>query len=118
MRRDIAKKKDIEIVIKSFYDKTKSDKVIGFFFSDINWEKHLETMCAFWENVLFFTGDYEGNPMITHREVNQKNTTEPVHFQRWMKLFDATVDELYEGPNATKMKEHASAISAAMLRKL
>lgn len=121
MKPDITKKKDIEVVMTAFYSKVKADKTIGFFFKEMSdgvWLKHLEKMCSFWENVLFFTGDYEGNPMETHRQINQKQTTEPIHFQRWMKLFNATIDEIYEGANASKMKEHALAISAAMLRKL
>ncbi len=121
MKRDISKKEDISLVMQLFYDKAKVDETLGHFFSDasnINWETHLPKMCAFWENILFFTGNYEGNPLVTHRQINQKKPTEAIHFKRWMKLFDATIDKHFTGPNATKMKVHAKAISAVMMQKI
>ncbi len=121
MKPDICKKEDISLVMQLFYDKAKVDETLGPFFSDaanIDWEKHLPKMCAFWENILFFTGNYEGNPLVTHRQVNQKKHTETIHFKRWMKLFDATIDKHFTGPNATKMKLHAKAISEVMMQKI
>lgn len=121
MKQDISNKDDIEMIVKSFYEKVKSDETIGIFFSEvvpINWETHLPKMCAFWENVLFFTGEYEGNPIVTHRQINQQYATEPIHFQKWMQLFDKTIDALFAGTNAEKMKAHAKSIASVMMQKL
>ncbi|MBX2921891.1 MAG: group III truncated hemoglobin [Chitinophagaceae bacterium] len=121
MKPDIASRADIEKVVHLFYDKVKTDDTIGFFFTKvvpIDWDKHFSVMCAFWENVLFYTGEYEGNPLVTHRKINQKYPTNTQHFARWMELFNEAVDTLFAGPNADQMKQHAKAIAAVMQLKL
>lgn len=56
MKKDIEDRKDIELLINSFYDKVKQDAIIGSFFTEVvqvNWEKHLPVMYNFWENIVF-----------------------------------------------------------------
>ena len=56
MKNDIKTIKDIELLVDNFYNKVKSDKLIGHFFNEvvqINWEKHLPLMCDFLENMIF-----------------------------------------------------------------
>lgn len=121
MKEDIVTKSDIEKIIFHFYEKVKEDPEIGFFFSDVvkvNWTRHLPAMSSFWENVLFFTGTYEGDPLTTHRGVHKAHQTNPLHFQQWLKLFVQTVNELYEGEKAERMKEHARRIAALMLKNI
>lgn len=121
MKRDIKDRDDINEVVNLFYEKVKTDDIIGFFFSEVvvvNWEKHLPKMCDFWENVLFYTGNYEGDPLMTHRNIHQKHSTSPHHFERWMQLFVESVDELYKGVNAEKMKTHAKGIAEVMMERL
>lgn len=121
MKRDISNKEDIELIIKSFYEQTRTDETIGFFFSGtipMNWDEHLKKMCAFWENVLFFTGEYEGTPLTTHQRINQEHPTTPAHFEKWTQLFNKTVDGLFSGENADKMKQHAKAIANVMMQKI
>lgn len=121
MKIDISGRSDIEKIVTLFYDKVKDDELLGFFFSEvfeIDWDKHLPLMCSFWESVLFYTGDYEGDPLTTHRNVSRKHPTSAAHFERWLVLFDQSVDELYKGANATKMKNHARGIAAVMQKKV
>jgi hemoglobin len=40
------------------------------------------------------------------------------HFRRWDKLFVLTVNELFEGPNASMAKEKALSISAILREKV
>ncbi len=75
-------------------------------------------MIGFWENVLFYSGEYEGNPIETHKKIHAIEPTKSVHFDRWLKLFDETVDKNYSGPNAEKMKEHSKAIASVMISKI
>jgi hemoglobin len=83
----------------------------------VNWENHLPKMYNFWENILFFTGNYEGNPMARHKELHEKSPMNPTHFGHWNKLFTETVDKLFEGPKAEEIKNRALNISAAMMYK-
>jgi hemoglobin len=57
-------------------------------------------MYDFWENVLFYTGGYAGNPMEKHRHALLQFNLSHEHFERWVHLFTAVVNELYKGKNA------------------
>lgn len=121
MKKDINGPADIKHLVNEFYDKARTDEVIGFFFDkviDVDWDTHLPAMCAFWENVIFSTGNYQGNPMETHRHVHNLYTTTPAHFNRWLNLFTGTVDDLFEGENAELVKQRAIGIANVMLSKI
>jgi hemoglobin len=121
MKKDLQSKSDIEKVVITFYDRVKTDKKIGLFFTEViklDWDAHIVQMCSFWENVLLHTGDYKGNPLDTHRKIHKKYETKKVHFKRWLELFDTTVSEFYEGENASKMKSHARGIAVVMQEKM
>lgn len=121
MKKDLANREDIELLVNRFYDKVKADEVIGFIFNDIakvNWEKHLPVMYNFWENVLFYTGSYDGNPMISHQHINRVVPLTSEHFLKWYQLFSKTVDELFEGNTAELAKQRAFSISTVMQIKI
>jgi len=121
MKKDILNRKDIELLVDTFYEKVKQDPILRPYFiekANINWEKHLPIMYDFWENILFFTGSYEGNPMQIHRNMHQRNPLSMKHFQQWMLLFTGTVDELFKGKNADFVKERALSISTIIQIKL
>lgn len=117
MKTDITDRKDLEILVNAFYDKIKTDDVIGYLFNDVakvNWEKHLPKMYDFWENILFQTGNYSGNPMLKHKELHEKSTMESAHFRHWNYLFNQTVDAFFEGEKANEIKLRAANIAQVM----
>jgi hemoglobin len=118
---DIGSRKDIEVLVTSFYDKVIKDPAIGFIFNGImrvNWEKHLPIMYDFWETILLNETKYSNNTMGVHFEINRKIKLEEKHFNRWMELFTQTVDELYQGEIADMAKKRAQSIAAVMLFKM
>ncbi len=121
MKKDITGRVDIELAIRSFYDKVLADDTIGFIFTDIakvNWEKHLPIMYDFWENVIFYTGAYTGDPMNVHKHLNNVIELKAEHFRSWTHLFNLTIDELFEGENAERAKQRALSIATVMQIKL
>lgn len=121
MKKDITSRKDIEILVDEFYNKIREDDQIGFIFSDVamvNWEKHLPVMYDFFENMLFYTGSYTGNPMQLHKHVNSLFPLTEDHFRQWIHLFCKTVDELFEGITANLVKQRAKSIAAVMQIKI
>jgi hemoglobin len=121
MKKDIEAKKDIEVLVDAFYHKVKTDELIGYIFTDIvkvNWQKHLPVMYSFFENMLFYTGSYTGNPMELHKHINSLYPLTARHFERWSILFNNTVDELFEGEKAMLVKQRAKSISAVMQIKI
>jgi hemoglobin len=121
MKRDIETRADIELLVTSFYEKVKKDAVIGYIFNElakVNWEKHLPVMFDFWENTLFYTGSYAGNPMKSHQKLHQMFNLNAKHFSQWIQLFTATVDELFAGEKAELAKQRAISISTVMQLKI
>jgi len=121
MKKDIQTRADIELMINLFYEKVKSDPLIGYIFTDVvkvNWQKHLPTMYSFWENTIFYTGGYSGNPMDIHKKLNQRVPLKAVFFERWTKLFTDTVDELFVGEKASLAKQRATSIAVVMQIKI
>ncbi|HQE33296.1 MAG TPA: group III truncated hemoglobin [Flavobacterium alvei] len=120
MKTDIKDRADIEQLVAIFYGKIKEDASISYFFNEVakvNWDEHLPKMCDFFENILFFSGNYEGNPMVAHEDLHKKSEVRGEHFNHWNALFDATVDELFEGKKAEEIKQRSVNIAAAMMQK-
>lgn len=121
MKKDITSRKDVELLVNKFYEKVKNDGQIGFIFTDIakvNWEKHLPIMYDFFENMLFYTGSYTGNPMQLHKHVNRLFPLTEEHFKQWNRLFSGTVDEMFKGDTANLVKIRAVSIAAVMQLKI
>lgn len=117
MKKDITKRRDIELLVDSFYERVKADPIIGHIFNDVakvNWEKHLPVMYSFWENIIFQTGDYAGNPMSAHFKLHKIHPLEKPHFDRWKALFLETTDSLFSGDNAELAKQRALSIATVM----
>lgn len=98
-RTDILERRHIELLVDTFYGKVRVDPLLGGVFNGIigdRWPEHLEKMYRFWGTVLTNEGSYTGTPVRPHLDM-------PIgaeHFGRWLQLFHATVDELFEGPVA------------------
>jgi hemoglobin len=117
MKKDISGKVEIRLLVDSFYEKVRKDDIIGFIFTNIarvNWEHHLPVMYDFWENVLFQTGGYTGNPMVTHIQLHHQFPLTRDHFVQWKKLFLDTIEEHFEGPNAELARQRALSIATVM----
>ncbi len=107
MKNDITNKADIEALINFFYDKVKKDDKIGFIFNKIigaDWSHHLPVMYDFWNMVLFSKPGYGGNPTRAHVDLDKKIQLQKEHFDRWLELWNETVDNLYAGEIANEAK--------------
>lgn len=121
MKTDIRSKNDIVQLIDTFYAKVKSNNLIGYIFTEIaqlDWDHHLPIMYDFWESVLFHTGPYNRNPMVVHKSLHARHPLTREHFAEWLRLFKETVDELFEGGNATTIKQRAESIATVMQLKI
>jgi hemoglobin len=121
MKTDIRNKQDIIQIVDTFYDKVKQDLVIGHFFTEVmqvNWDKHLPKMYNFWDNVVFYTNNYSGNPMQVHKNIHALHAFTAADFKQWFKLFVATVDDLFEGDNAELIKQRALSVATIIQIKI
>ena len=103
MKNDITNKPDIELLVNTFYDKVKTNKIIGHIFNDVakvDWEHHLPKMYSFWASLLLGEYSFSGNPMQKHIALSKLTTMSEVEFSEWLSLFIQTTDELFEGEKA------------------
>ena len=119
--KDIATREDVQLLVDRFYKKVLEDDVIGFIFKKtINfiWEKHIPTMYDFWDSMLFNTAVYKGNPMLKHIVLHAKIELTDERFDRWILLWEKTIDENFKGEKATLAKQKAIMMRKLMLHKI
>jgi hemoglobin len=107
---DIQTEADIKLLIDSFYEKVNHDELLAPIFNgvaQVDWGKHMPTMYDFWSSLLLGTGRYRGRPFPKHLPLPVNAT----HFQRWLELFRATVEEHFAGPKADEAKQRALSIA-------
>ncbi len=121
MKKDITSRTDIEFLVNQFYLKVRDDESLGPIFDqkfNVNWDTHLVKMYSFWESILFHTGTFNGNPMKKHKEVHQTCPFTQALFERWLHLFNETVNQNFEGEIANQAKVRALSIATVMQIKI
>ncbi len=112
---DIETYDDIVKLVDTFYQKVVKDPTLGPAFNDVaqvDWPNHLPRMYQFWETVIFSKPGYKGNPAVIHSQLRDKMEAQGhqltlAHFDYWIDLFQATVDELFVGKRADQAKRSA-----------
>lgn len=107
-------------MVNTFYDKVQKDATLNHVFNSVaklNWDAHLPKMYDFWESVIFGSALYKGNPLAHHQQLHAKYNLTKQMFDTWVDLFLTTVDEHFEGTNATKAKQSARSIAMILQTK-
>lgn len=107
MKKEIQSRAEIQLLVDSFYHKVNADELLGPAFAHVDWPHHLPIMYNFWSSVLLGEMSYSGNPLAKHMNL----AIGKEHFSRWLELFTATVDEHFEGYNATEAKNRAHTVA-------
>ena len=117
---DIESREDINLLVTSFYAKVRQDDFIGPIFNrsipDGLWPWHMNKITDFWETVVFGVAKFKGNPKERHQSVDrmENETITQAHFGRWLQLWYAEVNELFEGSKANAIKDRARIMSTAL----
>jgi hemoglobin len=121
MKKDISSREDLLQLVNEFYEKLLADDSINYLFTDvakINLSHHLPVLVDFWDSILFQSDTYHKNAMQPHISLHQKSPLQPQHFEIWLRYFNETVDEWFEGEKAFLAKERALSIATVMKIKL
>lgn len=121
MKKDIASRADVELLVNTFYDGIRVHSLLGPIFNDmakVNWETHLPKMYSFWSSLLLGEHSFNGNPMATHIALSKNIPFTALEFSEWIELFNSTVDNLFEGEKAEEAKTRAANIARLMLFKI
>jgi hemoglobin len=106
-KNDIKDRRDIELLVNTFYNKVKEDELLGPVFQGLNWPHHLPIMYNFWSSLVLGDQSYSGNPLQKHLPL----AVGAEHFKRWLKLFTETLDENFIGDKAADAKQRAQTIA-------
>lgn len=108
---------DVKHLVNTFYGKVRKNEILGNVFNQViqdNWDAHLQTMYTFWETLLLGNQTYFGSPFPPHMKLNINKT----HFVTWVKLFEETILENFEGEKAEEALWRAKGISKMFQAKL
>lgn len=115
--KKIETKEDIKLLVDVFYDKVRDDDLLATVFNEViqdRWTVHLEKMYGFWQTVLLGQQAYKGHPFLPHMQlpITQK------HFNRWLQLFQETVDMHFEGRIADEAKWRSAKMAEMFQQKI
>ncbi len=114
MKPDVTTYEDCLLLIRAFYDKLLVDDQINHFFIHLNLDEHLPRVADFWAFILIDKPGYQNNMISAHASLNLKETD----FNRWLFLFQETVNELFEGEKAALAIQRSQLIALTMKAKL
>lgn len=105
----------ISNLVDTFYGAIRSDELLGPIFEAhvADWTPHLARMKDFWASVTLESGRFRGNPMLKHIAVGG---LDQVHFDRWLVLWQQTLDAVVpNGAAAQVFREAARRIADSLL---
>lgn len=112
-RPEIISETLIHEIVHTFYGRIRADPVLGPIFESKlsnRWDEHLATMVDFWASVTLRLGRYSGKPHVKHHGLGLA----PGHFQQWLVMFEATVNELCRGQAAEIFIDRAHRIADSL----
>jgi hemoglobin len=121
IQRDIETRDDCERLVRAFYGRALTDPVIGWLFTDVaqlDLESHVPQITSFWETILLGARSYGGGAFAPHAALNARARLRAGHFERWLWLWQQTVDELFIGGRAQLAKSHAVRVAGAFHSRL
>lgn len=90
----------VEKLVREFYPKIVKDELVGPYFiralgnnlKNDKWYEHFATLDRFWLTLMNGEDGYWGDPFPPHAFIGELY---PKTFERWLKVFRETVDELF-----------------------
>ena len=106
-------RRSIRLLVHTFYARVRVDPLLGPIFNRaiLDWDAHLDKLCAFWSSVTLMTGRYKGTPMKAHAELPEIT---PAHFECWLALFQATAIKTCPPDAAEVFVERADRIANSL----
>ena len=114
LKTDISNSADVELLVKTFYANLLLNEEIKPLFANVDFEKHLPHMIAFWEFVLLDKEGYTTNVFDKHVNLPLKEE----HFAIWLETFEKTVHHLFEGEKAEMAILRAQTIAYSFQAKM
>jgi len=114
---DLDNAANIERFVDLFYERILEDQQLAPIFLDvakIDLAVHLPHIKHYWRKLLLGERTYKRHTMNIHRALDSKRALQPSDFQRWLGLFENTIDSHYRGDRAERAKRVAASIAGNM----
>lgn len=120
MKKALETRADIEQLVLAFYSKALNDPVLKPVFDAANLDlaHHAPVIADFWETTLLDARTYTRNAMQPHLDLQRTIPFTAAHFERWLALWEQTVDAHFEGLVANNAKVRARSIATVMQIKI
>jgi hemoglobin len=116
-KHDILDRDDVIQLVDQFYARVNQDPLLSPVFNDfagVNWAEHLPKMYTFWGSILLGEYSYKGRPYPPHALLPAKKA----HYDRWLRLFHQTIDDLFKGEKADLAKQRAENLASIFMSRL
>ena len=116
-QRDLDSRENIEAFVDLFYRRILEDQQLAPIFLDvagIDLAVHLPHIKNYWCKLLLGEKTYQRHTMNIHRQLHGKQPPQAGDFQRWLALFNATLDEGFAGERTERARQVAASIAANM----
>ena len=102
----------IQRLVRGFYAQVRQDELLGPIFSAqiVEWEPHLQQICAFWSSVVLKTGRYRGQPLLRHLSL----PIDARHFDRWLELFATAARQYCDSAAANRFVKLAQGVAQSL----
>ena len=123
MPYDTVDRAKIEELVRKFYGAVLEDEMLApifikFLGDDLKngkWHEHLNTLYKFWDLMMTGKRGYGGNPFPPHAFISPLY---PETFERWLKLFRESVDELFVPEIANEFYKKADTLAEQFMDNL
>lgn len=104
----------LRLLVAQFYARIRQDAELGPIFNGAvrDWPEHLEKLTDFWSSVMLTTGRYKGRPVPAH--VKHAPGITPQLFQRWLKIWAGTTNDLMAPDAAQALQVKAARIAESL----
>lgn len=116
-RPDLTSRADIHDLVVAFYREVVFDDVLAPVFTEVaevDWAEHIPRLIDYWCRVLLGQPGYAGALLASHRHVHDIEPLRPEHFERWLALWGACLDQGWAGPTADRARTHAARIGSVI----
>jgi hemoglobin len=114
MKHNQITRDNVRQLVDEFYGQVRADDMLGPVFLQAlgdDWGPHLERLTEFWCTIVLGTRSFQGNVYGTHMQLRE---IAPEHFQRWLGLFEQTVNRLFEAEQAEQFLTMARRVAGSL----
>ncbi|MCC5951472.1 MAG: group III truncated hemoglobin [Acidimicrobiia bacterium] len=120
--RDLDDRDEIAEFVRRFYRDIAQDTRFHHYFdtlAHVDWHAHTAELTDFWSGVLIGGPHESADEVIeAHRWLHDAEPFDEALFDRWLEIFDTTLDGGWHGPNTEIARRRGHGLAWAMAKRL